>query len=93
MDKRPFSDFGFIMDKSWYSDLGIGILLGIVLMTVIFFTEYYAGWITITDQFHSNKEEYSFAFGMISAGFMFIFVGFYEEMQVRGYLLKNLSEG
>ena len=93
LDKRSFFNFGFILDKKWFSDFSAGIFLGIILMSAIFIVEYFAGWIIITDQFFSYKGEYGFAYGMLSGGFMFLFVGFYEEMQVRGYLFKNLSEG
>ncbi|MBU2494841.1 MAG: CPBP family intramembrane metalloprotease [Bacteroidetes bacterium] len=93
LDKRKMSEFGFHIDKKWISDLSAGLIMGIILISAIFTTEYLAGWITITGSFQTANDDYSFSYAIISSGFMFLCVGFYEEMQVRGYLLKNLSEG
>lgn len=93
LDKRPFSDFGFTINNKWILDLGSGIVIGIVLMSLIFLIEYNAGWITVVDKYHSYNEDFSFTYGMLFGGYMFLMVGFYEEMIVRGYLLKNFSEG
>ena len=91
IDKRKFSDFGFVMNRDWWLDLGFGLLLGAVLMAVIFAVQRRLGWVEVVDRF-AVPQGGSFAFGILQAAFLFLAVGFYEELMSRGYQLKNLSE-
>jgi uncharacterized protein len=92
LDRRPFRDFGFHRNKGWWSDFIFGISLGTLLMLAIFLLEFGLGWIRIKGLFLS-KEGIPFWVGMIIDLLIFISVGFYEEMMLRGYLLRNLAEG
>lgn len=91
IDKRPFKDFGLVIDKKWRMDFYAGLSLGIILMALIFGIEYSAGWIVITDQ--SQIIGADFIYGIIYGVVLFLLVGFQEEMLVRGYMFKNISEG
>ncbi len=93
LDRRPFADFGFHLDKGWLLDLFFGMLLGASLMTFIFLTELVFGWVSVTGSFESVMPGASFAPEILLATGIFLCVGFYEEMLSRGYLLRNLAEG
>ncbi len=93
LDKRPFLSFGFHFNKEWWIDFLFGIGLGIILMTIIFFIEYAAGWIKITDVFHYRSTDQNIIVPLIVVLLVFISVGIQEEITTRGYLLRNLSEG
>lgn len=93
LDHRPFADFGFHVDKSWWMDLGFGLSLGALIMAGIFVAEWAAGWLTITGTFRTIDPGQPFALAILPPIVLFICVGIYEEMLSRGYLLLNLAEG
>lgn len=91
LDHRSFQDFGFEMDRNWWSDFSFGIALGLVLMAAIFATEYALGWVTVTDTLHTASG--SFGWALTAALLSYIAVGIYEELLFRGYMLRNMAEG
>jgi len=93
IDRRRFSNVGLQLDKIWWMEFSFGLLLGIVLMSSIFFIEYGLGWITLSESiFTSNNPNFS-VLAFIVFFIMFLSVGFNEELLTRGYLLTNLAEG
>lgn len=92
LDRRPLADFGLRIDGAWWTDLGFGLLLGVVLQGSIFALEYALGWVTVTDTLVSNGAG-GLAVGIGGALLTFVLVGFYEELLSRGYHLTNLAEG
>lgn len=92
LDKRPFYDFGFHLDRSWWVDLGFGLALGGLLMVGIFLTELALGWVTVTETFRAEPG-LPFGRAILFPLAAFLMVGFYEELLSRGYQLKNLAEG
>lgn len=93
LDRRPFTDFGLNIDKSWWIDFGFGFVLGAVLMAAIFVAEYEAGWITVVSMYHVIDPELPFIIPLLVVFLVFIGVSFAEELLTRGYILKNLAEG
>jgi membrane protease YdiL (CAAX protease family) len=93
LDRRPFADFGFHLDRDWWIDLGFGLALGALLMVGIFLTEWGAGWITITGTLQTASPSPSFILMLFQPLALFLAVGIYEELISRGYLLQNLAEG
>ncbi len=93
LDRRPFADFGFHLSRSWFVDLGFGLLLGALLMTGIFLIEWAAGWLTVRDTFYTDDPSQPFATAIFVPLLLFLGVGIYEEMLLRGYVLHNLAEG
>jgi hypothetical protein len=93
LDRRPFAGFGLHLDRSWWLDLGFGLIQGAVLMLIIFLVELAAGWITITDTFATRQPEASFVPAILPPFVTFLAVGFYEELFSRGYQLQNIAEG
>jgi uncharacterized protein len=90
LDHRKFKSFGFFLTRDWWLDFAFGLSLGTLLMTAIFITEWTAGWIQIQAIPNDGR------FNLPSLGISlvtFIIIGFYEELLMRGYLIKNLSEG
>ncbi|MBC8506636.1 MAG: CPBP family intramembrane metalloprotease [Anaerolineales bacterium] len=93
LDRRPFADFGLRLDKCWWQDLVFGLGLGILLIGSVFLIELAAGWLTISDTFHTANSEGSFILKLIVFVILFICVGFSEELMYRGYHLTNIAEG
>jgi uncharacterized protein len=92
LDRRRLLDLGLRLDRQWWADLGFGLALGFVLMTLVFVVQLLAGWVTIQDTFVAD-EAGSFWGGMGLALIIYLCVGFYEELFSRGYQLTNLAEG
>lgn len=93
LDRRPFRDFGFHVNSSWWMDFGFGLFLGAILMVFIFIVELSAGWVTITDYLWSFRPATGFWVAIIAYLLHYICVGIYEEMLSRGYHLRNMAEG
>ena len=91
LDRRRFRDFGLRLDRAWWRDLGFGLALGALLMTLVFAAEYALGWVRVTGYVVADDGAFAsqFALGVV----LFLAVGFYEELMARGYLLKNVAEG
>ncbi len=92
LDRRPFADFGFHLGREWWTDFGFGLALGGLLMAGIFAVELALGWVTVTDSWRGSGG-LPFAVALLMPLIAFLFVGYYEELLVRGYLLRNLAEG
>jgi len=93
VDRRRSGDFGFRLDRAWWLDLGVGLAIGAVLMAGIFVVELAAGWVRVVDLFHVGREGFAFWPWVGVSLLTYTFVGLYEELLLRGYLLTNLAEG
>jgi membrane protease YdiL (CAAX protease family) len=102
LDRRRFTDFGVHLNRDWWIDLGFGLGLGIVLMSLIFAVEVVAGWVTITGTLQNSLFDSPLRESVLALPFgvailfpliQFIGVGISEEFLSRGYHLKNLAEG
>jgi membrane protease YdiL (CAAX protease family) len=92
LDRRRFADFGFHLRRDWWIDFGFGLALGALLMAGVFAAELALGWVTVTDIWRGSGG-LAFPVAILTPLIAFLFVGFYEELLVRGYLLRNLAEG
>lgn len=93
LDRRPFADLGFHLDRNWWTDLGFGLLQGALLMVIIFVVELAAGWVTVTGTLVTRQADTGFLPAILVPLVIFLAVGFYEELFSRGYQLQNLAEG
>ncbi len=95
LDRRPFRDFGFRLDGGWWLDLSFGMVLGALLMTAIFLTQFALGWADVTGSFEAagGSTGTSFAFAILPPLAAFVCVGVAEETVFRGYGLRNTAEG
>ena len=92
LDRRRFSDFGITLGRGWWLDLGFGLFLGALLITLVFLIELTAGWLTITDTFAAPAGK-SFGVAIIAPAVMFVLIGIQEEVLFRSYHLINIAEG
>ena len=93
LDRRRFPEFGFSLDRQWWADLGFGLLLGALLMTGVFLTEWSLGWVELTAVFRTTVSGEPFGRAILMPVTLFLAVGFLEELLFRGYLLRNAAEG
>ena len=93
LDRRKFTDFGLHLHWSWWIDFCFGLALGAVLMGIIFLVEWAAGWATPAGFLQPSPTGLPFIPGILSSLIAYVCVGIYEELQSRGYHLKNLAEG
>jgi uncharacterized protein len=93
LDRRPFRDLGFCLDRGWWLDLSFGMALGALLMTIIFLVESGLGWITVVGAFETTRTGAPFALAILLPVAAFVCVGFSEETVSRGYQLRNAAEG
>ncbi|WP_129114251.1 CPBP family intramembrane glutamic endopeptidase [Halegenticoccus tardaugens] len=91
LDRRRLADFGFRFDRDWWLDLAFGLALGAALMTLVFLFELAVGWVRVTGTFETAGGPFAPSFLFVLA--LFLFVGVYEELFARGYLLTNVAEG
>ncbi|WP_122088136.1 CPBP family intramembrane glutamic endopeptidase [Halalkalicoccus subterraneus] len=89
VDRRRFADFGLGLDREWWIDCGFGLALGALLMSGIFLLELGAGWIEVRALFAGE----ALLWVVVGSVVLFLIVGVYEELLLRGYLLTNLAEG
>ncbi len=93
VDRRPFSDYGFHLDRKWWLDLAFGMALGGVLMGLIFLVERLLGWVEVTGYRSTGGSSAPFLVGMAVALAQFILVSVQEELVSRGYMMRNFAEG
>jgi membrane protease YdiL (CAAX protease family) len=93
LDRRPFRDLGFRLDRGWWLDLLFGLALGTLLMTAIFLVESGLGWISVAGTFETTGTGAPFALSILIPLAAFACVGFSEEAVSRGYQLRNAAEG
>ena len=92
LDRRPFSDYGFRINRAWWADLRFGLFLGALLMTIVFCVEWAAGWVTVKGTFITFDPGGSFVPDILSPLGQFVAIGIVEEMFARGYFLRNVAE-
>ncbi len=93
IDRRRFRDFGFALNRQWWADLGFGLLLGALLMTGVFLTEWGLGWVELSGVLRTTVPGQPFGRAILMPAVLFLGVGIVEELLARGYLLRNTAEG
>ena len=90
IDKRPFISIGLTFKKDSLKELGLGLLLGTGMMSLIFVIEYSLGFVHVEFQVLTVQQQLMI-FG--SSAFLYIIVGYGEEILFRGYILQVMAEG
>lgn len=93
LDHRTVDTLGLLFDAAWWRDLGFGLALGALLMSLVFLIEWLLGWIAVTSLFYSGLPDYPWSVTILQPLTLFIVVGINEELLSRGYQLRNLAEG
>jgi hypothetical protein len=91
LDRRRVADYGLGLDRDWAVDCAFGLGLGVALVAGIALVEFAAGWLTVTGTVRIGAD--GAVRVVLGAVGLFVLVGIYEEVLVRGYLLTNLAEG
>ncbi len=89
LDRRQLTDYGLGIDRQWLIDCGVGLLIGAGAMTGVVAFGVAGGWIAVVGG--ELSADALWLFGVLIA--VFVVVGIYEELLIRGYLLTNLAEG
>ncbi len=84
IDRRPWRDYGFHFNHARWRDLAFGLFLGMVLMGVIFGTEYLLGWALVSGIFENGQPELPFWQLLVDGLFAYVLVGVEEELFARG---------
>jgi len=79
--------------RSALLDIGVGVLIGGLAMTLLFLLATAAGWVRIQTTLLNRAFSLETAYRLLMPLLIFICVGFYEELLMRGYLLPNLAQG
>lgn len=90
VDKRPFISIGLPFRAPALKELSIGLLFGAGMMSLIFVIEYAAGMVHIEFRSLTTEQQMGIFF---NSAFLYIVVGYGEELLFRGYILQVLAEG
>ena len=93
LDRRTFVDFGLVLDRRWWNELGLGIGIGFLAMGAIFLVFWIFGWMEVTGWGWERAGLQPFPIAIGGYLLHMAMVGFYEELFSRGYHLKNMMEG
>jgi len=93
IDRRSVKEYGLARDQRWKEDLGAGLVLGAVAMTLIFLVEWAFGWISISGFGWERQTDIHYFFWFSSYLLAMLIIGFYEELIFRGYQIFNMVEG
>lgn len=91
LDIRSIDDAGLRINTSWLVQTGIGFLIALIAISVIFLLEWSTGMLYIIG-FEWDRISPNYL-AILAYLFQMISVGFYEEAAFRGVMLKNISEG
>ena len=84
--KRPLSNMGLTKLKKSWKDLSVGLIFGIISMTVVFVI------LLITNQASVETWKPSFSIDMIIYLVLFVLVGLAEEIYGRGFIMSTLRQ-
>lgn len=91
LDRRELGDYGFRGGRAWWRDLAAGLALAVGLQAAVLGVELEAGWVTVVATVSARAD--GFALALVATLALFVVVGVYEELVVRGFVLKNVAEG
>ncbi|MFA6542308.1 MAG: type II CAAX endopeptidase family protein [Bacteroidota bacterium] len=90
VDKRPFISIGLTFRAPAAKELSIGLLFGAGMMSLIFAIEFVSGMVHIEFRSLTVQQQLGIFF---NSAFLYIVVGYGEELLFRGYILQVLAEG
>jgi membrane protease YdiL (CAAX protease family) len=92
-DKRSFVSLGLKLDSRTLIDTLVGILIAAITIGLIFLAEFAFGWLTIEGVQQNIFSDPAVRGDLLVWLLSFLIVGFYEELESRGYRLQNLEDG
>ena len=92
LDRRRLSDLGLRLSSAWWGDFWFGLIVSVAAISVAFAIEVAMGWVQITG-FGAIEGGATFLTELLMALVTLGAVGVYEELIMRGYVMKNIAEG
>ena len=90
LDHRKLVDFGLSIDREWFVELSVGLLIGALMTGISFAIFFVSGWASIDTVRPVNPSFGAVVLvGVITMGC----VSLNEELLFRGYILTNIAEG
>ena len=93
LDKRPFTSLGFKLDKYVLYDIMAGIGITFIMMGAIFAAMWALGWLKFESFAWDTEPLPRVVFQTLAFLFIFILVGWNEELLSRGYHLQTIASG
>ncbi len=93
LDRRSFRSLGLRLDRLAAMDLLIGFAIPLVLMGSIYVFFSAIGWLKFENWAWEVDTLGDISNGLLFGLLTFILVGFYEELQSRGYHMQNIADG
>jgi uncharacterized protein len=93
LDRRSIVSLGLKVDKQAWMDILVGILITFVLMGAIYFSMTALGWLRFESFAWQSEPLLDVLIGSLGAIFLFILVGWNEELLARGYHLQTIASG
>jgi uncharacterized protein len=93
LDKRSFASLGLNVNKSVALDIIVGIVIAAFIMSIIYAIESMTGWIKFEGFAWEVDSAKTVVTNLILFIFIFIAVGWNEELLSRGYHLQALASG
>lgn len=93
LDRRSFGSLGLRWDHQAAIDVLFGVLISGLMMGLVFLVEWTAGWLRIEGFVWQSESWSRVLVGIVLIAFVFILVGWQEELLSRGYWLQNLGDG
>jgi membrane protease YdiL (CAAX protease family) len=93
VDRRSFASLGLSLDRWTCRDLAVGLVIAGLMQAAVFALEWAAGWLRVEHFAWQLRSPGTVVAQMAVMTAVFALVGFYEELQMRGYLLQNVAAG
>lgn len=93
VDRRSFSEAGLRLNSKWWIDFGVGTAIAAFVLSLLFLVQWTSGDVKITGFAWDSVNSQFWLLPVLIWGLKMISVGFYEELIMRGYLQKNITEG
>jgi len=92
-DRRSVTSLGLDVNRQALLDVVVGILINIPLILLIYLIEWAAGWLSFEGYAWQFDPVSTVLQELVSLLFVFLLVGWTEELLSRGYHLQNLESG
>lgn len=88
---RRLADYGLVIDRPWLIDLGAGLVVGLLAVSIPFLVALGAGWAQVAATF--DPGEMALWPGILLYTVAMLCTGFWEELVLRGVFLCNAVDG
>ncbi len=91
LDGDTMVSLGFHRKPGWWKQILGGLVLGALLMGLIFWLEWAAGWVQVQGFVWDAQSRVSAVLAVLAYLIILGLVAFWEELSFRGYILENLD--